>query len=188
VSSSAAYRWIEETTESTLALFSVTARSASELLAPLGSLEPRGSLTYAAALELQGSFYDDGTFDRRAVIQAERLVGSAEAHWVTVEPNGFQADRHLTEIAGDAAAASLFWNVNAVMRLKRAESGRAVVDFDPLIDRERIPPEATDLPFESTPMAASMALIERWTGVRIEQRWFLAAKPTFVVNLAVIRL
>jgi hypothetical protein len=183
VSSGARYLWFEDAAESTLALFTAPALSASELLAPLGSVDSSGFLTYSAALDLECSFYDDGTFDDRAVFQADRLVGAAGAYWATVEPNGFRADSHLTRIAGDASAASLFWNVNAVMRVKRAESGRVIVDFDPLIDQASIPPDATDLPFESTPMAASLALIERWTGILIEQAWFLGAKPTFVVEL-----
>jgi hypothetical protein len=58
------------------------------------------------------------------------------------------------------------------MNVRNVEDEEVVVDFDPVLDDEE----------DEHPGATAMALLERWTGVAIEERWFLGAKPTFVVR------
>jgi hypothetical protein len=134
----------------------------------------------------KGSFYDDGTFEDRAVLQVDRLSGTSGEWWGLVEPNGFRTsyDAGLLALADDGPAVSFFWNVNAVMSLLRVERGSVVTTFDPLLDIERAKQDAGDLPFEEHPSAAAFALIERWTGITITETWFVSTKPTFVVQTA----
>jgi Family of unknown function (DUF6461) len=141
-------------------------------------------MTFDAALALQGSFYDDGTFDDRAVFQVDRLRAANRPWWGLVEPNGFRAsiDDLLLKLADGGHAVSFFWNVNAVMALLRVHNGGVVTSFDPLLDVEQATDEGPGLPFDEHPSAAAFALLERWTGVTITEAWFVVAKPTFVVE------
>jgi hypothetical protein len=84
------YLWADEATEATVAVVADAGSDATTLLQRLGPTEDAGSMTFAAALHLQGSFYDDGTFDDRAVFQVDRLSGTHGAWWGLVEPNGFR--------------------------------------------------------------------------------------------------
>jgi Family of unknown function (DUF6461) len=178
------YVWADEATEATVAVVADGTPSAEELLARLGRVEEQGALHFDAALDLQGALYDDGTFDEKAVVQAERLPGHGGDQWVTVEPNGFRACAELTlrMLAAGRVAVSFYWNVNAVMSVLKVEAGHAVVRFDPLLEIDQVPEEGRDLPFADQPRAAAMALLERWTGVSISERWFLGTKPTFIVH------
>jgi uncharacterized protein DUF6461 len=166
----AEFLWADEATEATVAVVAADAGNAMELLERLGPTEDVGSMTFDAALDLQGSFYDDGTFDDRAVLQVDRLGG----WWGLVEPNGFRAsfDTRLLALAGDRPAVSFFWNVNSVMSLLKVEGGSVVATFDPLFE------------FEDHPNARAFALVERWTGIAITEAWFTGSKPTFVVQTA----
>jgi Family of unknown function (DUF6461) len=177
------FGWADHAHESTVALVADHATAATELLERLGPTEDVGSMTFAAALDLQGSFYDDGTFEDRAVFQVDRCG----RWWGLVEPNGFRLslDAGLLAIAAVAPAVSFFWNVNAVMSVLRAEGGAVVATFDPLLDVDEASRHADDLPFADNPRAAAFALIERWTGVTITEAWFDGAKPTFVVQTPV---
>ena len=156
------------------------------LLQRLGPTQDAGSLTFGAALDLQGSFYDDGTFDDRAVFQIDRLSGTHGVWWGLVEPNGFRMSfgSRLLALADNGPAVSFFWNVNAVMSLLSVERGSVATTFDPLLDVEQARQHAADLPFGEHPAAAAFALIERWTGVTVTEAWFVGSKPTFVVYTA----
>jgi uncharacterized protein DUF6461 len=94
------YAWADEATEATVALVADGPASAEELLERLGPVEARGEMTFDDALELQGTFYDDGTSEERAVVQADRLPGEGGEWWATVEPNGFRAVSALVQPAG----------------------------------------------------------------------------------------
>lgn len=54
---------------------------------------------------------------------------------IAVEPNGYLASlpEHLENIACGGDAVSVFWNVNAVMRVLVMRGGVVVRDFDPLL-------------------------------------------------------
>jgi hypothetical protein len=178
------FLWSEEASEATVALVPGNARGPLALLEQLGPSEDTGPMSFDAALQLQGGFYDDGTFDDRGVFQVDRLRGPQGEWWCLVEPNGFRAslEAHLLALAQDGAGVSFFWNVNAVMSLLRVDSGRVVANFDPLLDLEEAAHHASDLPFGDYPAAAAFALAERWTGIAITKAWFGRTKPTFVVR------
>jgi uncharacterized protein DUF6461 len=176
------FAWADDAHESTVALVADGVSDATTLLQRLGATEDAGTLTFAAALDLQGSFYDDGTFEDRAVFQVDRLSD----RWVLLEPNGFRLSLEpgLLALAGGGPAVSFFWNVNAVMSVLRVERGAVVATFDPLLDLDAARRHAGDLPFGDHPRAAAFALLERWTGVAITEAWFSGAKPTVVVQAA----
>jgi hypothetical protein len=179
------FLWADAATEATVAVVDSDEIHAAAFLGRLGGVEDAGPLRFAAALELQGSFYDDGTEDERAVFQIDRVEATRGGSWALVEPNGFRlsVDRPLLSLAGDRLAASFFWNINAVMSLLRVEGGRVAATFDPLIDVEDGKRHAADLPFgEAHPRVVAFALIERWTGMFIAEDWFVGKKPTFVVH------
>ena len=55
--------------------------------------------------------------------------------------------------------------------------------FDPATQVDAVPEEGLGLPFGcQAPRAASLALIERWTGVTISRDWFYGPKPTWLVT------
>jgi hypothetical protein len=177
-----AYAWADEATEATISLVAAPVSSAEALLGALGAVETAGNLSFADALDLQGTLYDDGLDDQRAVFQVGRPQGEG-AWWGLVEPNGFRAsdEQTLLALANRGTAVSYFWNVNAVMAVTRVLEGEVVARFDPLLDFGAIPDGGAVLPFESQPRAASLALLEMWTGVSVTESWFLATKPTFIV-------
>jgi hypothetical protein len=113
---------------------------------------------------------------------------------VIYEPNGWHGvDEELAVVLSQRGRyAAYYWNVNAVMRFVFAVDGHIQRDFDPLLydaDRERALPEELDLPFPSgdteslIPGQASLALIERLTGVVITRDWLLATPhPTYHID------
>ena len=157
-------------------------------------------------VEVKGCFaIDQGSRRQATVHEAWQLSESAFGNdlvqissignaVITFEPNGWHG------VEGEIASSlsqrgryvAYFWNVNAVMRFVFAESGLILRDFDPLLyeaDRDRALPEELDLPFPSgstdslTPGQASLALIERLTGVEITREWLLAEPhPTYLVD------
>ena len=68
------------------------------------------------------------------------------------------------------------------MRVLKVDQDAVIAEFDPLIDVENVPEEGKDLPFETMPRSASIALLYRWTGVKVTHRWFEASKPTLIVQ------
>jgi hypothetical protein len=82
--------WSEQATEATVALIAEPAVTALGLISRIGAATSCGSMSFTEALALQGSFYDDGTDDRRAVFQIDQLSGRGGQWWATVEPNGFR--------------------------------------------------------------------------------------------------
>ena len=169
------FAWAEEATEATVSLV----EGAGDPVERLGPVEDAGPMTFEAALDLQNSFYDDGTSNDRAVVQADRL----DACWGLVEPNGFRLSSEplLLRAASGGDAVSFYWNVNSVMRLIRVRDGKVVTAFDPLLDTPSV--DGADLPFEEHPEAAAFALVERWSGVAVTEAWFTSDKPTFVVEI-----
>jgi hypothetical protein len=117
---------------------------------------------------------------------------------ITYEPNGWHGveSQVATVLSRSGCYAAYFWNVNSVMRFVFAEAGVIRRDFDPLFydrhdERDRSLPEESDLPFPSgddgpiVPGRASLALIERLTGVEITRAWLLDTRhPTYRVDPA----
>ena len=113
---------------------------------------------------------------------------------VIYEPNGWHGvDEELAVVLSKGGRyAAYYWNVNAVMRFVFAVDGHIERGFDPLLyeaDRERALAEELDLPFAAgdteslIPGQASLALIERLTGLEITREWLLATPhPTYQID------
>lgn len=184
------YAWVEVVEAATIAVIAHAAPSAHALLGSLGSIEDRGTMSFDTALDLQGAFYDETGFPlydhadfEPAIFQAERLADGEP--WVTVEPNGYQlsTSSRLELLAAGGSAVSFFWNVNWVMSFVHVDRGNVLAEFDPLVDFDQAPEAGRDLPFEQSAHVASLALIERLTGIVIRERWFAGAKPTYIVRV-----
>jgi DMSO/TMAO reductase YedYZ molybdopterin-dependent catalytic subunit len=110
-------------------------------------------------------------------VQAAPLGG-----WIVlVEPNGYLTSlpRVVAALSRRGVAVSVFWNVNALMRLTAARDGAVVRAFDPLLfaasaEGEPLPQEE-GLPFgEVGPVRqAALELAERLTGVHVDRTWLL---------------
>ncbi|MDA0185604.1 DUF6461 domain-containing protein [Solirubrobacter phytolaccae] len=167
------FDWIDEATDAaTIALVAADGHTPEAVLGRLGPIRPLGDLDFGAAAEAGMDLYERDVYDQQGVVQASVLEGAGRAWVVTLEENGYRADLQLDRLAGVHSAVSFFWNVNAVMRVQRREHGVEVESFDPLLDR----------PDEEHPHAASLALIEDWTGVTLTEDWFAGPKPTYLVE------
>jgi hypothetical protein len=180
VTTEAQFAWADRAIEATVAVVKDGPATAHELLSRLGPVEAHGPMSFIESLDLQGTLYDAGMFDRRAVFQVEALPGTDGEWWAAIEPNRFRASdaQTLKALAAGRAAASFFWNVNAVLRLIRVDCGAVIVPFDPLLELDLVPEEGRDLRFAESPRSSAMTLLERWTGGTITKGWFSAAKPT----------
>jgi hypothetical protein len=123
------------------------------------------------------------------LVQTDTLEG-----WtVFLEPNGWATSdtEVLARLSKHGRAVNVFWNVNAVMSFAVAKAGVLVRQFDPLlydIDGDQLPEEAV-LPFGEPGQvrAASLALLNQLTGLRIEPAWILERRrPTYIVPLATV--
>lgn len=102
--------------------------------------------------------------------------------WATSTPKVVAA----SSAGGDAV--SLFWNVNAVMRLIIAKDGAVVRSFDPLLYNDGDAPlrVEADLPFGEPGRcrAAALAVAERLTGQAVDLGWLLGrSRETYRVAL-----
>lgn len=177
--------WLDGVMSATVAVVGDRRANAEDLLGRLGPVERHGVVTFSEAEGLQGSFYEDGTSESRAVFQLHSVSGRGFAWWGLPEPNGYRMSdtKTLLALAGGSEAVSVFWNVNSDMRVLRVEDGRILAAFDPLLEPDRVPADGRDLPFGvENPRAASLSLLERWTGVAISQVWFATPKVTFIVE------
>ena len=183
----AGYDWADKRRDRSLDALTLT------LLEPagdyLGMLEPRAelsrSLTVAEALD---AIVEVDDFAWGSVLVQTDVLGK----WsVILEPSGWitSLPEVLARLSSRAQAVSVFWNVNAVMSFGLARNGSVVRQFDPLLyddGGERLS-EELDLPFgqPGSVRAASLLLLTRLTGVRVEQAWLLGQRrPTFVVPVA----
>lgn len=108
-------------------------------------------------------------------------------HLVVVEPNGFFGSlrESLLSMLQGRDAVSVFWNVNAHMRVLVAKDGEVVREFDPLMydDGGRPLPEEAGLGFgdpESDVRGGALNLLERRLGVVLSEDLLLKTpQPTF---------
>ena len=181
--------WLGRVLAATVAVVDDRRTNAEDLLRHLGRVERVGALTFDEAMDLQGSLYEDGTSESRAVFQLHGVTGRDGPWWALVEPNGYRLslNENLLALAGASEAVSVFWNADADNRVLRVKDGRILSVFDPVIDADRLPADGRDLPFDTDPRAAALALLERWTSVAVGQVWFTTAVITFVVETATPR-
>jgi Family of unknown function (DUF6461) len=119
------------------------------------------------------------------VTQIDRL-----ADWtVAIQPIGWgtSVPEEIARLSVGGEAASVYWNVNAVMSASFARDGVLVRTFDPLLydggDAALV--EEQGLPFGvSHARAAALAFLARITGVVIERDWLLSPRrPTYRVRI-----
>ena len=110
--------------------------------------------------------------------QSYVLVGEVPGGVLVAENNGWWgADQELAaRVSRDGRLAAYYRSVNADMTFVHAVDGTIVAWFDPLL--EDVPgvlaEAAIGLPFDDDHVeAASFALLERLTGIRVEQTWLL---------------
>jgi len=131
--------------------------------------------TFATA---EGEWSED-----RDVVQVWR---SGE-HLVVVEPNGFAGSllETLLAMVQGRDAASVYWNVNAHMKVVIVDAGEVVREFDPLLydDGGRPLPEEDGLGFgdsDQDVQDGALNVLERRTGVVLTEEALLRSEhPTF---------
>lgn len=185
------YSWVEGAPAATITVVRSEIASTEALLERLGPAEARGRMPLEAAYELDGTLYGGNggyrfggsRFQEMGVFQVDRLRGAGGEWCVMVEPNGWRCSMPpaLQCLAAGGQAASFFWNVNAVMQVLVVRGEAVVAQFDPLLDDEGCPPEGEGLPYEDHPAASAMLILERVSGVTVDDTWFRAEKPTFLV-------
>ena len=114
------------------------------------------------------------------------LVDEVPGGVLAVENNGWWGvDADVVDAASRGATlASYYKNVNAVMTFVRAEDGMLLTMFDPLLDD--VPAElskaAEGLPFGvEHAQSSAFALLERLTGIGLDESWLLARHSRFDV-------
>ncbi|MEN0063367.1 MAG: hypothetical protein AAGA48_14540 [Myxococcota bacterium] len=112
--------------------------------------------------------------------------------WIVLERNGFwgSIQENLLD-AGCLNAASVFWNVNAVMRYLELRGGQVIREFDPgFLQTTECPPDAgfgtpfsseQRLPFDEAPVAAALALLAGRFQVDVTANTLRKRRPTFAV-------
>jgi hypothetical protein len=119
----------------------------------------------------------------------ELLLLDTIGQWTLfIAPNGFE-HTYPGVVAGMSRlgrVVSVFWNVEADMRVLVADSGRITRDFNPLAyDPEGAMPEEAGLSFgeDDAPMeAASLAFAERLTGVQLTRERLFAPHEAVVIE------
>ncbi len=173
------YLWADEVMASTI---SVIRGPDDATLMNRMNLDPtsREDLDWDGASDRQSDAIAEGA----SIVQLDRL----DDWTVVIEPNGFiTPGPELTALLStDGRAASSYWNVNALMIFAWAIDGHLRRWFDPLLGHgEGSPlPEEDALPFgyPGQPRAAMLALMERLTGVAIEQDWLIGpVRPSYLI-------
>ncbi|MEV4808902.1 DUF6461 domain-containing protein [Micromonospora avicenniae] len=119
-----AYRWIRRSLLSQAATVTVTTGATVEqVLRAFGADPGRPESIRSIEADL---YAGDSNFPWVAVLDAGPAI-------LTVEYNGFQGSQEpvLRRASAHGRAASMFWNVNALMRLSFAEQGRLLAAFEP---------------------------------------------------------
>jgi hypothetical protein len=117
-------------------------------------------------------------------------VGVVDGGLLVAEHNGWRAEEVVEPLSRGARLACFFRNVHAVMHFVYAVDGRIVAEFDPLLDTAprvgkdpySLGPALQGLPFGLFGAeSSSLVLMERLTGIRVEQEWLSA--PQRVISL-----
>jgi hypothetical protein len=171
VSDAGQYAWVEDDEELSATCFTaVTGVGIDEVARRFGA-DPTAerTATFAQAFNAMTG---------RAPLLYDELDGDV----LVAENNGWQGSRPevLEAVSRGGRAASVYWSVNADMGFVYAVDGVVVAWFDPLLvelewtgsDPESVRRQATDLPFGvDGPRSASLALVTRLIGPRLERSW-----------------
>ncbi|WP_344592104.1 DUF6461 domain-containing protein [Actinomadura vinacea] len=127
-------------------------------------------------------------------------LARAGAAVVMVEINGYQGREQSVRLSEEARVHSAYWNVNAVSALSCAAYGQLLVSFEGLSPDQRQGIDICALDEELDPLYAAvhalhdgagdnlwavmMAIVERRTGIRLEEDWLREDCPAIVVPRA----
>jgi hypothetical protein len=121
-------------------------------------------------------------------------IGAVEGGVLVAENNGWRAEECIERLSKNVRVACFFRNVQAVMHFVYAIDGTVVAEFDPLVEKwpsggadpSAIAPVMDGLAFGLFAAEASaLALLERLTGVRVQESWLNA--PQLAVALPPLR-
>ncbi|MFD0856620.1 DUF6461 domain-containing protein [Actinomadura adrarensis] len=138
-------------------------------------------------IPLSEAFEDYGTSYIAHLVQVGPVVA-------VIEINGFQGNHQLDYLSEKGRAHSAYWNVNALSSLGCAAFGHRLVSFEGLAPDQRSGIDVCALDEELAPLYASnhalykdverddtwavmMAIVERRTGVRLDEDWLDSAFP-----------
>lgn len=107
---------------------------------------------------------------------------------VAIQPVGWgtSVPEEVARLSVGGEAASVYWNVNAVMSASYARGGTLLRTFDPLLyDAAGALDQERGLPFGvAHARAAALAFLARITGLVVERDWLLAPRrPTYRVRI-----
>lgn len=112
-------------------------------------------------------------------------------HLIVAEPNGFAGSlpNTLLPMVGDRDAVSVYWNVNANMRVVVVDLGDIVRTFDPLMydDGDRPLAEEAGLGFgdpDNDVIGGALNVLERRTGVVLTEKVVGEQHPTYFAMAA----
>jgi hypothetical protein len=174
--------WIEQSIDAITIAFVESQAPVEEVFRESGrSWTPVSPGTLDTVLDIVDGF----DFDREPLL-IDRL---GEWH-VLLAPNGYEFSYPdlAARVSRIGRFISVFWNVNALMRILVAEKGKVMRDFDPLLiaDSAGEPlPEEAGLPFgqPAAPLrAACLVFTERMTDQRISRDWILGEKSAVVLD------
>jgi uncharacterized protein DUF6461 len=169
------YRWAQWNPR--LDAYCVTAVAGGSRQDVLSAFEAeRGSETLATFEE---AFND---FPETSYVLVDEVPGGALA----VENNGWQGvqEEVVTALSRGATVAAFYRNVNAVMTFVHAMGGRVLTSFDPLLDEvpSELAHDTDGLPFGAEHAEpSSLALLERLTGIRLDEDWLASPHSRFDV-------
>jgi len=150
----------------------VSGIAAADVAARLG-VDPRESVPVRF-----DNVWDEHDYD---AVHLAAQVDELDGHTVIIEPNGWlmTANTRTERVSIGGSLVSVYWNVNALMRVIVAVNGRIVRSFDPLLYEQPAMgeplPEETDLPFgePGSCQSAAAELQQRLTRLKITTRWLL---------------
>jgi Family of unknown function (DUF6461) len=123
------------------------------------------------------------------------LFGRSHDWVLLLAPNGYEYSNPgvLAGASRLGFALSVYWNIEAVMRILVAEAGVVRRNFDPLLiqDSEGAPlPEEIGLPFGRTAQSLTSALLlfaERMTGQEITREWLVGEHDLVILKRRIWR-
>ncbi|WP_104482824.1 DUF6461 domain-containing protein [Actinokineospora auranticolor] len=176
------YAWADTAFDLAWTLAVTTGRTEQEVLAAYGvrdDAQPT-DLTFEAALEQRNEHFDD-----YGLLQLTRRG----QHLLAIEPNGWvgnapEVARTLSRPSG--VFLSVYWSANGDHQIVQARDGQLTARFDPTFigqpagANDMLPGwcEPEDFPLDHL-KSASLAAVERVTGLAFDDSWLTAPVPTY---------
>jgi Family of unknown function (DUF6461) len=117
-------------------------------------------------------------------------VGPVGTAVLVAENNGWRAEESVERLSKGAQVACFFRNVQAVMHFVYAVDSTVLAEFDPLVESwpaGGADPGAIAVALQGLPFGlfaaepSALVLLERLTGVQVEQAWLNAPQPAVIL-------